>query len=104
MKMEWKRPMAKGKNRENMSQLVHSLERAAAEREEKRRKKKQKVDRKGARRVSEDTKRVRELEIEAVERKEAKEKKKRRESKKKADRQKGAEMAIEDVIGKYVRE
>lgn len=96
--------MAKGKNKKNMSQLVHYLEREAAEREEKRKKKTRKIDRKGARRVSEDTKRVRELEIEAVERKEAIEEKKRRERKKKAGKQKDAKMAIEDVIGKYVRE
>jgi hypothetical protein len=96
--------MAKEKDRKSMSQLVQFLEKEAAEREEKRQKKKQKVDWKGARRVSEDTKRVRELEIEAVERKEAIEEKKRRETKKKAGKQKETEIAIEDVIGKYVRE
>ena len=96
--------MTKGKDRKNMSQLVHYLEREAAEREEERQKKKQIVDWKGGRRVSEDTKRVRELEIEAVERKEAIEEKKRREGKKKSDKQKNTEMAIEDVIGKYVRD
>ncbi|MBW1775711.1 MAG: hypothetical protein JRJ82_22980 [Deltaproteobacteria bacterium] len=96
--------MVKGKDRKNMSQLVHSLEKEAAEREEKRQKKKRKVDWKGARRVSEDTKRVRELEIEAVERKEAIKEKQRKEGKKKAKKQKDAEMAIEDVIGKFVRD
>ena len=93
-----------GKDRKNMSRLVQFLEREAAEREEKRQKKKRTVDWKGARRVSEDTKRVRELEIEAVEREEAIKEKQRQERKKKANKQKDSEMAIEDVIGKYVKE
>lgn len=96
--------MVEGKDGKNMSQLVHSLEKEAAEREEARQRKRRQVDWKGARRISEDTKRVRELEIEAVERKEAIEEKNRRERKEKAGKQKNAEIAIEEVIGKFVRE
>lgn len=96
--------MAKEKDGKSVSQLVQFLEREAAEREAERQKKKRTVDWTGARRVSEDTKRVRELEIEAVERKEALEEVKRREREKKAGKQKDSEIAIEDVIGKYVRE
>ena len=99
------RPMVNGKDHNNMGQLVRDLEEEAIEREEEIKRRRSKRQGKGPpRRISEDTKRMRELEIEALERREALEQKKRRDTKKEADRQKGSEQTIQDIIGKYLRE
>jgi len=97
--------MVNRKDHRDMSQLVHDLEQEAADREEERKTRgNQGQGKRPPRRISEDTRRVRELEIEALERKEALQQKKRQQTKKEADRQKGSDQAIQEVIGKYLRE